>query len=75
MAAKQLINKINNENWRNEMPAKNNRAITKAPITNVDPRSGWDIINNPKRANTTKGLKNPNEVLISLNLLTQYPEI
>lgn len=33
------------------------------------------MINNPKRANTIKGLKNPSEVLISLSLLTQYPEI
>ena len=57
------------------MPAKNSTAITKAPITNVDPRSGRDIINSPKRANTIKGLKNPSEVLISLSLLTQYPEI
>ena len=65
------INKSNNINWENEIPAKNNIAITKAPITKVDPRSGWDKINNPKIAKTNKGLKKPNEVLISPNLLTQ----
>ena len=69
------INESNNTNWENEIPAKNNIAITKAPITKVDPRSGWDKINNPKIAKTNKGLKKPNEVLISPNLLTQYPEI
>ena len=50
---------------------KNSIAITRDPITRVDPRSGWDRINNPKIANTNKGLKKPNEVLISPNLLTQ----
>ena len=69
------INTTNKENWKNEIPAKNNIAITKAPITRVDPRSGWDIIKSPKKPSTIKGLKKPNEVLISPNLLTQYPEI
>ena len=66
-----VFNESNNKNWENEIPAKNNIAITKAPITKVDPRSGWDKINNPKIAKTNKGLKKPNEVLISLSLLTQ----
>ena len=70
-AANAAISKIKSENCKHEIPAKNNIAITNAPITSVDPRSGWDIIRIPKSANTTKGLTKPNEVLISLSLLTQ----
>ena len=73
LSKKEKIKSIQNisSKSKNEIPAKNNTAITKAPITSVDPRSGWDIINSPKRAKTTKGLKKPNEVLMSLSLLTQ----
>ena len=71
IAAKEPINESNNVNCKKEIPAKNSIAITRDPITRVDPKSGWDRINNPKTAKTNKGLKKPNEVLISLNLLTQ----